>query len=100
MGWENIKHEILFTGLSKQDAIQKEIQMIKQYKSNDKRFGYNATFGGESYELTDEIRHKISESNKGRVVSPETRLKISKSEKGKYVSEESRKKCRYHKSKK
>lgn len=91
-GWDNIKHEILFENLTKSSAIQKEIELIKKYKSNDRKFGYNATSGGESYELTQEIKHKISMSNQGHIVSPETRQKISESEKGKIVSLESRQK--------
>jgi hypothetical protein len=31
-GWENIKHEILFDGLSKEDACKIEIELIKEYK--------------------------------------------------------------------
>ena len=37
-GWENIKHEILYSGLSKDEAEQKEIELIKQYKSNQRDF--------------------------------------------------------------
>lgn len=46
-GWENITHEILFTGLSKEEACKKEIELIAEYKSNDSRYGYNASLGGE-----------------------------------------------------
>ena len=91
-GWDNIKHEILFENLTKSMAIQKEIELIKKYHSNDRKFGYNATTGGESYEITPEIRHKISVSNQGHIVSYDTRQKISESEKGKIVSLESRQK--------
>lgn len=45
-GWDNIKHEILFKGLSKEEAEGKEIELIEQYKSNKKEFGYNFENGG------------------------------------------------------
>jgi hypothetical protein len=31
-GWENIKHEVLFEGLTKQEADKKEIELITYYK--------------------------------------------------------------------
>lgn len=46
-GWENIKHEILFENLTKEEACQKEIELIAEYKSNDRNFGYNGTCGGD-----------------------------------------------------
>ena len=46
-GWENIKHEILFDGLSKEDAFKTEIELIKEYRSSEREFGYNLGTGGE-----------------------------------------------------
>ena len=43
-GWENIQHEILFTELTKEEAEQKEIELIVLYDS--KINGYNADDGG------------------------------------------------------
>ena len=34
-GWNNFKHEVLFSGLTKEEAEQKEIELIAYYKSND-----------------------------------------------------------------
>ena len=45
-GWDNIKHEILFENLTKEEAEQKEIELIAFYKSNQKEFGYNIENGG------------------------------------------------------
>ena len=69
-GWINIKHEVLFTGLSLTEAQQKEIELIKQYNSTNPEFGYNITPGGDSkfenYET--KIGKLISEGiNKGKV---------------------------------
>lgn len=44
--WENIKHEILYTGLTKEEAEQKEIELIAYYDSINPDKGYNMTPGG------------------------------------------------------
>ena len=46
-GWNNIKPEILLTGLSREKAEWWEKKLIKKYKCNDRRYGYNRTPGGE-----------------------------------------------------
>ena len=50
-GWENIQHEILFTGLTKDEAAAKEIELIKAYHSIDENYGYNILEGG--FEIRD-----------------------------------------------
>jgi len=45
-GWDNIKHEILYTTSNKEEAMNKEIEYIKIFKSNDENFGYNIEKGG------------------------------------------------------
>lgn len=45
-GWENMKHEVLFSGLTKETAAQKEMELIAQYKSNQREYGYNNSIGG------------------------------------------------------
>lgn len=47
-GWDNIKHDILFTGLSEKEAKNKEKALIKKYKSNNPKYGYNRTIGGDT----------------------------------------------------
>lgn len=47
-GWENITHEIVFQTDNKQYALEKEMEYIKLYKSNNRKFGYNNSIGGES----------------------------------------------------
>ena len=73
-GWENIKHEILLEGLSKEGAAAKEKEMIKFYNSTDRNCGYNQTYGGDlGLKITPEIRKRISESNKRYYSNPEVR---------------------------
>ena len=94
-GWENIKHEILFTGLTKAQAEQKEVELIALYKSNQKEYGYNNQNGGSTYgKYSEETKKKISEKLKGTThfISEETKAKISATEKGKIISKETRKK--------
>lgn len=46
-GWEAFEHIILFEGLSKAEAKQKEKELIAKCKSRDPNFGYNISAGGE-----------------------------------------------------
>lgn len=72
-GWENIKHIILFSGLSKEEAEKKEMELISFYKATDPQKGYNLDNGGSTPErFTDETRKKISEWHKGKRQSKET----------------------------
>lgn len=45
-GWINFKHEILFRNLTKEEAEQKEIELIQLYQSYKNKFGYNIEQGG------------------------------------------------------
>lgn len=46
-GWDNIRHEILYSGLTQQEACEAEICLIAKNQSNNKNYGYNVTEGGE-----------------------------------------------------
>ncbi len=62
-GWDNIEHEILYSNLTKEEACQKEIELIAKYKSNDPDYGYNRAIGGDvnnGYTLSEETKRKIS----------------------------------------
>ncbi|MBO5143016.1 MAG: GIY-YIG nuclease family protein [Clostridia bacterium] len=114
-GWENFEHKILFENLTKEEAEQKEIELIEQYKSYDDKFGYNITKGGNCVgNMTEETKRKISEANKGKQGwnkgihigigeenpfygkkhSEETKRKISEANKGRKMSEEQKEKIR------
>lgn len=45
-GWENFDHNVLFDGLTKDEAEKIEVDLIKQYKATDKNHGYNIENGG------------------------------------------------------
>lgn len=48
-GWINFKHEVLFDGLTEEEALNKEEELIQQYKSYDRRYGYNVSLRGAIY---------------------------------------------------
>lgn len=92
-GWNNILHEILFRGLTKEEAEQKEIELISLYRSNDKNFGYNIDNGGHCFtSFSEEHKRKISESKKGKPRDSETIRKMKESLTGRKLSEEHRRK--------
>jgi group I intron endonuclease len=62
-GWENIRTEILATGLRQEEAELKEIEFIAKYKSNNREQGYNLLKGGNiSKNNSKGRRDKISKS--------------------------------------
>ena len=79
-GWDNFKHEILFDGLSKEEAGKIESELILKHKSNNPEFGYNILAGGQlsrtGIPCTDEHKQKTSHSLMGHWVSEETKEKI------------------------
>ena len=85
-GWDNFKHEILFDNLSKNEAEDKEIELIASYHSNNSNYGYNRDNGGNcSGKMSNETKLKISASLIGikrKPMSDETKIKISKHKKG------------------
>ena len=44
-GWDNIKHEIIASDLSKEKAIETEAELIPKYKTTNPEFGYNIADG-------------------------------------------------------
>jgi len=68
-GWENITHIILFVDLSEEDAKQLEINLIAKYKTNDRRFGYNGTTGGDGTSGVDRNGIKNGRSNKVKCIT-------------------------------
>lgn len=78
-GWKNIKHEVLFDNLSKEEACKLEQQLIKMYNSTNSKYGYNISIGGEApygVVFTEERKQKISKANKGRIFTEEHKSKL------------------------
>ena len=81
-GWDSFQHEILFKGLTLEEAKLIEITLIKEWNLTDMRFGYNLRDGGDGT-FAAESRMKMSVSrigNKncvGRKITAKQRAKIS-----------------------
>lgn len=102
-GWRNFTHEILAIGLTEEEAIKMETDLIAMYDSANKQHGYNVALGG--HNLSEESRKKIGLTRKERGIIPpnkgkkwpeETRKKISESLTGRryHVSDEARENIR------
>lgn len=65
-GWENIEHKILYENLTIEEAKQKEIELIKLYKTNNNKYGYNISLGGDltttGYKFTKEQKENLSKA--------------------------------------
>lgn len=91
--WNNVQHEILYNELSKEEAEEKEIELIAKYRSNECEFGYNVANGGNTTgTVSEETKRKISNANKGKQISTETKEKISNTLKGHKLSDETKQK--------
>ena len=102
-GWVNIKHEVLFDNLTKEEAEQKEIELIKALETDSHKNGYNVEEGGSASVLSEETKEKLRENkkayfkthehwNQGKHWSDEVKKKIAQAHKGKKMGEEQRKK--------
>lgn len=89
-GWENIKHEVLFNNFTKEQAEQKEIELIALYNSTNPDKGYNIAKGGHSnsgYKHSVETKNKIRKSLLGVKHSKERVLKNSNAKKAAWKDE-------------
>lgn len=84
--WENIKHEILETGLTKEQACDMEIELIAKYDATNPKHGYNNSTGGEcggeGVEFTEERRKRMGEKTKELWKDEEYRRKTTEAHKG------------------
>lgn len=69
-GWGNIEHKILYDNLSKEQAEQKEIELIKEYKANNRDYGYNILEGGN-------VSNGMTEDGKARMIKANTGVRRS-----------------------
>lgn len=77
-GWKNIKHEVLFRGLSEDRAKNLEIALIRHYKNLG--ISYNITNGGQGIlgmKFSEESKEKMRKAKLGRTLPEETKRKMS-----------------------
>lgn len=65
-GWDNFSHMILIENVSREQASIIEKELIKKYRANDKRYGYNITDGGEHFLHSEESKALMSQRRKGK----------------------------------
>lgn len=75
-GWDSFTHEVLESGLSADDARRREVELIAEYRSADRRFGYNQTTGGTLELRTDESKARMSEVKRKQMLDPEIRERV------------------------
>ena len=95
-GWDNIKHEVVHEGLTKEEAEQIECSLIAKYQSNHRDYGYNIENGGHTKKVSDETKRKLRELNLGEKspkygmsLSEEMKRHLSEINMGKYIGEKS-----------
>lgn len=81
-GWDGFYHEILFEGLTEEEAKAKEIELIREFRTAEDEYGYNITLGGSGtlYYATEEerieaIRRAGRKHAAKRAADPETAAK-------------------------
>lgn len=82
-GWNNIRHEVLFSGLSEEKAKSLEIDLIRHYKNLG--ISYNITDGGDGVIGVPDSPKRLEAVRKywtGRHLSEEAKRKISEANKG------------------
>ena len=87
-GWENFSSEILFEGLTREEAERKEIELIAYYKSQQPKFGYNIANGGNCKgTVSEETKRKLSVAHTGKKLSSEHIEKIRENSKKQFTDE-------------
>mgnify|MGYP003295232149 CR=1 FL=1 len=62
-GWDNFQHIIIARGLTEEEAKWLEIELIREWNSSNKKYGYNISLGGESGNHSEESKKKMSENH-------------------------------------
>jgi len=88
-GWNFHKFEIICE-CQEYKLNDLEKYYIEFYNTFDTVHGLNLTDGGNNAKHTEETKIKISNANKGKILSNATKLKISLAHKGKHLSEEAK----------
>lgn len=90
-GWDNFYHVVIVRGLTLEEANVLERFYIREYRTNDKAFGYNMTCGGQNAPTmtgrhhSEETKKKMREAALGRVISDDQRRRHSEVMTGKMV---------------
>lgn len=101
-GWDGFEHIILYEDLTKEEACEKEIQLISEYDTRNPEHGYNICIGGggtsgftHTEEWKEELRERMSgvnNPNYGKPMSEEQKEKLRQINLGKKLTEEHKRK--------
>ena len=97
-GIENFEKFLIQYCYSKEETDKAEIFWIAEYRRRGKAEyniadgGAGGTSKGKHWKLSEEVKKKHSEANKGKHRTDEQRRRISEARKGKYLTEETRRK--------
>ena len=77
-GWDNVRHEIVASGVSLDEANRIEKELIAANMSTDFRFGYNMENGGNGIgKHSEETKRKIGDSHRGKPIPRHIIEKVS-----------------------
>lgn len=94
-GWDSFSHEVVFEDLTRSEAVDLEKLLIATFRTQDRRYGYNMTAGGDGtlgYYPSAETRAKLSEARRKENLSEETLRRRSEGLRGRKFSDEHKKK--------
>lgn len=94
-GWDNIRHEIIISGVSGEEAKHLEKYYISLYQANNPDFGYNLTSGGDGtlgFHHSQESRASISIKHTGKKRPKDVVERIASKNRGRKMSEDSKRK--------
>lgn len=100
-GWDNFEHIVLLSGLTKEEACEKEKELIEKHQTRNKEFGYNLSKGGDMpdsdymRDLWKNNEYKTFASNQMRIAwqDAEKRKKRSNAAKERWSKEEFKQKA-------
>ena len=65
-GWDSFEHIVLFENISKEIASIAEQELIKKYKTNNSKYGYNICSGGiNGFTVAESTKEKLREKSSG-----------------------------------
>lgn len=94
-GWDGFDHIVLFDNLTCEEANAKEVELIAEWDTKNKNFGYNQTDGGGGARgcfVSEKTRALLSERFKKENLSEETLRRRSESLRGRKFTEEHKRK--------
>ena len=92
--WEYWEHEVVYEGLTAEEANLYEEWLIYLGWSDNPEYGYNIRKGGSNSGLSEETKKKIGDANRGKVHSEEQNKRHSEIMRGRTLSEETKQKLR------